>query len=293
VWIKSFTLSNFKSFDVMPTIELDRHINVLVGQNHSGKTTLLNALALRLTRNPHNSSKYRVGQPRAPASFIDLTFVMSGLEFRDYVSGFSSNISFPVPEGWAREAAGDPKKVLDRIFDLKEIEFKIRRNAAPNGINWQMLPSYPSNNLEVVPPHFINFARIENGVDFHIPQMNVGQNDNAAIIAAERLPPSIYYFNAQRTPSEPKTRQHQSERAGLAAVPRKQGDKVRPPNAMCGPKSWLRNNLERAPTSKMTSVARTRDERRAVDISVDCNICPFLLAERSQFHASRSGPADD
>ena len=127
---------------------------------------------------------------------------MSGLELRDYLSSFNSNVSFPVPEGWARDGAVDPQRVLDRIFDAKEIKFTIRRNAGPNGTGWQMLPSYPSNNLEVSSPHFIHFARIENGVDFHVVQLSAGENDNAAIIAADRLTRSIYYFDAQRTPSE-------------------------------------------------------------------------------------------
>ncbi|MGY4346086.1 hypothetical protein ACVWXM_002553 [Bradyrhizobium sp. GM7.3] len=130
-----------------------------------------------------------------------MTFVTSGLELRDHLSSFNSNVAFPVPVGWAREAAGS-QKVLDRIFDLKEIEFTIRRNAAPNGVGWQMLPRYPSHNLEVSPPHFINFARIENSVDFHIVQIHGGENENAAIIAADKLPSSIYHFDAQRTPNE-------------------------------------------------------------------------------------------
>ena len=65
-----------------------------------------------------------------------------------------------------------------------------------------MLPSYPSDSLQVSPPHCINFARVDNSVDFHVSHMGPGQNDNAAMIAADRLPPSIYYFDAQRTPSE-------------------------------------------------------------------------------------------
>lgn len=202
MWIKSFALSNFKSFDATPITELDKHINILVGQNHSGKTTLLNALTLKLAPIPHNSSKYRVGEPRAPASLLDLTFVMSGRELRDYLSGFDSQVTFPVPETWAREADGDPQKVLLRIFGLEEIGFTIRRQASPNGTGWQMLPHYPSNNLEVSPPHFINFARAANSVDFHVVQMSRGNGDDAAITAANRLPSSIYYFDAQRTPSD-------------------------------------------------------------------------------------------
>jgi predicted ATPase len=202
VWIETFALSNFKSFDATPIISLDKHINILVGQNHSGKTTLLNALTLKLVPIPHNSSKYRVGEPRVPASRLDLTFVMSGQELRDYLAGFDSQMRFPISESWAHEANGDSQKVLLRVFDLKEIRFTIRRQATPNGTGWQMPPDYPSNNLKISPRHFIHFARNANSTDFHVVQMTRGDTDDAAIIAANRLPSSIYYFDAQRTPSD-------------------------------------------------------------------------------------------
>lgn len=201
MWIKSFKIENFKSFDVTPSIELDRHINVLVGQNHSGKTALLSALGLKLTSKPHNSSKYRVGEPRAPTSSVDLSFVMSGVEFRDWVTSFSSNVSFPIPSQWATEANGSQEKVLARIFDLEKIEFSIRRNAPPQNIHWLQV-SYPSNNLRGPQPYFINFARREGTVQLHVLQMNAGENDNAAAVAAEQLARHIYYFDAQRIPAE-------------------------------------------------------------------------------------------
>jgi AAA15 family ATPase/GTPase len=200
VWIKSFSLSNFKSFDTTATIQLDRHINVVVGQNHTGKTTLLNALALKLISKPHNSSKYRVDEPRAPTSLMDLSFVMSGVELRDYLSSFNSNVTFPIPADWLSEANGQ-SGLLARIFALDEIEFSLQRRAPPNGPHW-VTTKYPSNNLHGTPPTFINFARVADTVDFKVLQVSAGQNDNAANAAADRLFTKIYYFDAQRLPSE-------------------------------------------------------------------------------------------
>ena len=200
MWIKRFSLTNFKSFETTPPIQLDRHINVIVGQNHTGKTTLLNALALKITSKPHNSSKYRVGEPRAPTSWMDLSFVMSGLELRDYLSSFNSNTLFPIPSEWIREAGADSNNLLSRIFALEEIEFSIRRNAPPSGPQWAQ-NQYPSNNVAAA-ANFVQIVRLPDSVNFNVPQVAAGQNDNAASVAADRLLGKIYYFDAQRVPSE-------------------------------------------------------------------------------------------
>jgi predicted ATPase len=206
VWIKSFSIANFKSFETTETIQLDRHINVVVGQNHTGKTSLLNALALKIASKPHNSSKFRVGEPRPATSSMDITFVMSGLELRDYLSSFNSDVSFPIPNQWARESVttGDNGAILSRIFALEAIEFSVRRNAPPGGPQWIGL-NYPSNNIDKIQPEtatFIRFTRIPDTVDFKIAQVSGGPNDDVALVSANKLQTSIYYFDAQRVPSE-------------------------------------------------------------------------------------------
>ena len=201
MWIKSFSISNFKSFGATATVRLDRHINVIVGQNHAGKTTLLNALALRIHSKPHNSSKYRVGEPRDPTSLIDLSFVMSGLELRDYLAGFNSNTTFPIPSDWVREAGGDQNKLLIRTFALDEIEFSIRRNAPAGGAHW-VQTKYPSNNLEGSSPSFMHVVRPNDTANLQITQVGSGQNDNAATAVADNLFRKIYFFDAQRIPRE-------------------------------------------------------------------------------------------
>jgi predicted ATPase len=206
VWIKTFKIENFKSFETTEVIQLDRHINVVVGQNHTGKTSLLNALALKITSKPHNSSRFRVGEPRPAISSMDISFSMSGLELRDYLSSFDSNMSFPIPDEWVREAtaAGDHKVILSRIFSLEAIELSARRSAPPNGVNW-IATRFPSNNLNNITADtakFIQFTRVPNTVDFNVVQVQRGQSDDVSLVAAHKLPSSIYYFDAQRVPSE-------------------------------------------------------------------------------------------
>jgi predicted ATPase len=201
VWIKSFNLTNFKSFETTATVRLDRHINVIVGQNHAGKTTLLNALALRITSKPHNSSKYRVGEARDPTSWIDLSFEMSGLELRDYLASYNSSTSFPIPSDWVVEAGEDQNKLLVRAFALEEIEFFVRRNAPAGGAHWAQT-KYPSNNLEGSSSTFMQIVRPNDTADLQISQVSSTQSDNAATVVADNLVRKTYYFDAQRIPRE-------------------------------------------------------------------------------------------
>jgi AAA15 family ATPase/GTPase len=52
MWIKSFRLTNYKSFEDSGEHTLAPHMNVIVGQNNVGKTALLQAIAQRLIPSP-------------------------------------------------------------------------------------------------------------------------------------------------------------------------------------------------------------------------------------------------
>jgi predicted ATP-dependent endonuclease of OLD family len=82
LWIKKFRIENYKSFNDSGMHELGRGVNVVVGQNHSGKTTLLDALSHRITGLPHRSSHLRRSQAVNPVSILDLDFAVGGAEAR-------------------------------------------------------------------------------------------------------------------------------------------------------------------------------------------------------------------
>jgi predicted ATPase len=53
--IKSLHLKNYKSYEDSNKVEFSPGINIIVGQNNSGKTALLEALTLRFPNNPHRN----------------------------------------------------------------------------------------------------------------------------------------------------------------------------------------------------------------------------------------------
>jgi predicted ATPase len=57
MFLKKFKLFNYKSYIDCELLEFTPGINIIIGQNNSGKTALLEALTLKLSSNPHHSTK--------------------------------------------------------------------------------------------------------------------------------------------------------------------------------------------------------------------------------------------
>lgn len=57
MFIHKFQLLNYKSYIISKQLEFSPGINIIIGQNNSGKTALLEALSLRLSSSPHRSTK--------------------------------------------------------------------------------------------------------------------------------------------------------------------------------------------------------------------------------------------
>src|SRR5262249_9090607 len=85
MWIKSFRVLNYKSFEDSGVHTLSRNMNVVVGQNNVGKTALLQALAQRIDHQPHKNSKQRQGAPLNRISRTDFDFEATSQELKDAI----------------------------------------------------------------------------------------------------------------------------------------------------------------------------------------------------------------
>src|SRR5882724_9786105 len=74
--ISKFKIKNYKSFKETDEIELTSGINLITGQNNSGKTPLLEALSTRFNSIAHRSSKSQPTPSHAVNQFseIDIEF---------------------------------------------------------------------------------------------------------------------------------------------------------------------------------------------------------------------------
>jgi len=200
VWIKSFKIENYKSFDNSGLRDLGRGINVVIGQNHSGKTALLGALARRFRAIPHKSSRLRRTEAPNPISVLDLDFVVAGSEVRDIALAQQMNLQMPVPSDKGHLG---PKGVLQWVLSLPEMVLSVQGTAHENGKSSWSQPHYPSNNLfpiNALNQNFIHFNVNQTRTDFHIAHMSPGANDYFSFHFVGPLADHTYYFDAQRIP---------------------------------------------------------------------------------------------
>src|SRR6266851_3613867 len=61
MWVSSLEFNNIKSFAASGTINLSKNVNVLLGANNSGKSTIIRVLYL-LQRNSFTPGDIRIGQ---------------------------------------------------------------------------------------------------------------------------------------------------------------------------------------------------------------------------------------
>lgn len=223
MWIKAVRVQNYKSFDDSQWLEFDRHMNVLVGANHAGKSALLAAVAHRHRGNRHRSSKFRREEAHNPISSVSFRFAVSGSEVRDIMLSSSLTLHIPVPLSWARSSI--PKQVLNRFFELPEIIVSARSDASEKGGPSWVEFEYPSNGLfrrESEESSFVNASVLNDRSDVHVTQMSPGENDNFGVNLAAKLEPRIYFFDAQRVPQNSfgfgSSTQLQSNAANLAEV---------------------------------------------------------------------------
>jgi energy-coupling factor transporter ATP-binding protein EcfA2 len=200
VWIKSFRIQNFKSFDDSGTCQLDRHINLIVGQNHSGKTALLKAIGRPLVGIPHRSSKLRRGEAGDPLSRVELEFVAAGQEAKDVALARNMSLQMPIPREWANALAAEA--ILDRVFSFPEVSFRTTRLASEGAQGGPNTGPYPSVRFPVDNDgqSFIHFSATPDRKGFRVHQMAHGGTDDASPHFDAVLASRTYYFDAQRIP---------------------------------------------------------------------------------------------
>lgn len=205
MWIKSIRVRNYKSFDDSGPLEFDRHMNVIVGANHSGKSALLSAVAHRYRGTPHKSSRFRREEALNPTSTVDCLFANSGHEVRDLILRNDLNLQIPVPRTWTQQLQNN-RDVLDRFLGLAEVIASVRSQAhVGQEASWSQV-EYPSTRLFVHQgtgsnsSGFIHVTALNDRSDLHLAQIGAGENDNFGINIAQASRPRIYLFDAQRVP---------------------------------------------------------------------------------------------
>lgn len=194
--IESIRIRNYKGFADSGEVHFGTGFNVLVGQNNSGKSALLEAL--RLTDNPavpHSAVRYERGTPLPPRSEFEVKYLLSGAQFRRAILN-AREVHVPTPNSQHR----NPEAYVRSIFKKERVEVKFRAVAA-SGIEQIEHPSFHFDDI----PEAHNFVSYNTKLsvnstlqDFSSFNLQAGQNDtvlNAVHAEAKRR---TYVFDAQR-----------------------------------------------------------------------------------------------
>jgi len=185
--LQSARVVGFQSFSDTGLVEFSDGINLIIGQNNSGKSALLRALLPALPddryRSPERWETFRLPLPRC-----DLVIQASGPELRDWTLRFGEQQHIPMPP-----EERDVRAFVDAFFSRSSVRVAVSRTA-----NSEFNPvSYPSHNLfksdrgprgaQITP---------RNG-ELELSDVNSGA-DSLARLAWRAWNQEMFYFAAER-----------------------------------------------------------------------------------------------
>lgn len=130
MWVSSLQLTNVRGFQNSGSIPFSKGINILVGRNNSGKSTILKALYLL-----QNSS----------------SLTREDITIKDNASESLVNICFQEPEHQYIKSANNPNQIIDFNLYKKQISFNIKNNNL-GLIELQSNHTLPTLSFFVIPP---------------------------------------------------------------------------------------------------------------------------------------------
>ena len=100
MYIKKLQVFNYKSYFDSGVIEFAPGVNIIVGKNNAGKTSLLEVLTLDFEDHPHRSLKTleNKGMTLKEESKIEIIWEISTEEVRNFMKQLSPNLGIPIPK---------------------------------------------------------------------------------------------------------------------------------------------------------------------------------------------------
>jgi hypothetical protein len=145
--INKLRVSNYKGFRDSGTLEFPLGFTVIVGQNNSGKTALLEAFRLTsLVAKPHRSLSRDQGIPLDPNSVVQTELSITGQELLQCILAHKPNSGatwLPCPLSVPFGSPAPGQAYLDQLFRRDQVRLKL---ASINGSMTNDI--YPSLDFE-------------------------------------------------------------------------------------------------------------------------------------------------
>ena len=185
----------FRSFHDSGTVEFRENINLIVGQNNSGKSAVLQALVPPLPndrhRNPNRWEEHLLEEPR-----VNLTFETCGPELKDWIARSRGAFYFPITRGDQSEIVA----YMENIFQKPSIQIAVSHTPSLG-----FVATYPSHQYfrHDNQQTFAASIDYQNG-HLQIQPVNTSgssNNDGLPKLFFESWQHNMFYFDAQRMPT--------------------------------------------------------------------------------------------
>ena len=115
--IRSFKIENFKCFKATDTIPLETGFNVFIGQNNSGKSSIIEALRMINFTRPHLTSIDHSTELVDPACKLQIDIEIDASEFKRFFLKNNHSGGIPVEEHARLQQGFDQNSYLRTFFD--------------------------------------------------------------------------------------------------------------------------------------------------------------------------------
>lgn len=206
--IKNFRIRNYKSFLDSGQVEFGSGFNIILGQNNSGKTALLEALCLNFTAKPHRSlqSLPTPRSPQNPKSSVDVSLSLSGEELKEiHVNGGYSRLYLPIQEtllvGDEKERENKSLELLHQLWQSDELilQLEFKGQGVPLPLR---TPSYGGYEVDEDANGNILYAEFSGNNETHEFKFNnltrSSKNEEFGCSVGLSLKARIYAFKAER-----------------------------------------------------------------------------------------------
>ena len=192
--IEKIRLRNHKSFNNSGWISLGPRLNLIVGQNNSGKTALLESIGVStFAPKPHKNARMRRGEPINPTALFDIVVSFSGNELHDafMTQNGITTVSLPsADKGFATQWLKD-------LFEQSTVLVSLRSLGAGNWAVGEAQPDCAFQIKSELPLHY-QFNPAADRASWQINGPIQGTADASFIVLGPALGRSVYSFRAER-----------------------------------------------------------------------------------------------
>jgi len=191
MWVSGIQVRNYKSFSDSGLVSLGPKFNVILGQNNSGKSALLESLkTFRNENNPHRDLMIRREAIPDPISIFGLEVHVDANEIFDSLMNYGNPISIPIASD------GNVKEYVQRIFEKDGVVTKIQYSTA--GV--QGYQGRPSHGFFEPNGEDLSFqiSPTNNRQNYTLSGVRSGQKDTLGELIPHIISSKIFVFEAER-----------------------------------------------------------------------------------------------